>query len=229
METQARIGRIQADIDTAIDPLRTQDADRGEDLRAMRRALTALQQQADEYDARIAQLDEAIASGAGARGSMTAAGPAMPPARGQRTVDDGSRTEPQADVALTLYNGAYTDYLRDNYQLCIDGFEEFLRLYPNSARAANSQYWIGVCHREQGRPQQARRAFQQVIADYPSNDLAADAMFNDALILRELGRTDDAAETFARLIQAYPNRDAALLACGQLEDLDAELPEACSR
>lgn len=228
METQARIARIQTDIDTALDPLRTQDADRGEDLRAMRREVTALEAQLDEYGSRLAQLDEAVASGGGGVG-MTAVGPAMPPARGQRTVDDGSRAAPQDDVARTLYNGAYTDYLRDNYELCIQGFEEFLRLYPNSARAANSQYWIGVCHREQGRPQQARRAFQQVITGYPSNDLAADAMFNDALILREMGRTDDAAETFARLIQAYPNRDAALLACGQLEDLSADLPEACSR
>jgi len=193
------IARIQADIDTALDPLRTQDADRGEDLRAMRREVTALEAQMDEYGARLAQLDEAVATGGGGGGGGVAtAGPAMPPARGQRTVDDGSRAAPQDDVARTLYNGAYNDYLRDNYELCISGFEEYLRLYPTSARAANSQYWIGVCHREQGRPQQARRAFQQVIADYPSNDLAADAMFNDALILRELGRTDDAAETFAR-------------------------------
>jgi len=228
METQARLARIQADIDNALDPLRTQNADRGEDLRAMRREVTALEQQLDEFGARIAQLDESVASGGGGGGGLAAAGPAMPPARGQRTVDDGRRAAPQDDVARELYNGAYNDYLRDNYELCIQGFEEYLRLYPTSARAANSQYWIGVCHREQGRPQQARRAFQQVIADYPSNDLAADAMFNDALILREMGRMDDAAETFARLIQAYPNRDAALLACGQLEDLGAELPEACS-
>jgi tol-pal system protein YbgF len=228
METQARIARIQAAIDNALDPLRTQDADRGEDLRAMRRELTALKEQADEYDARIAQLSEAIASGGGGSGGTTAAGPAMPPARGQRTVDDGSRAVPQDDVALALYNSAYTDLVRNNYELCIQGFEEFLRLYPSSARAANSRYWIGVCHREQGQTQAARRAFQQVITDYPSNLLAADAMFNDALILREMGRTDDAAETFARLIQAYPNRDAALLACDQLEDLGAELPAACN-
>jgi len=227
METQARLARIQAEIDSALDPLRTQTADRGEDLRAMRREVTALEQQLAEFGARIAQLDESVASGGGGGGGMTAAGPAMPPARGQRTVDDGSRPEPQDDAAQTLYNSAYTDLVRNNYELCIQGFEEFLRLYPNSARAANSQYWIGVCHREQGRQQQARRAFQQVITDYPSNDLAADALFNDALILREMGRTDDAAETFARLIQAYPNRDAALLACDQLEDLGAELPQAC--
>lgn len=226
METQARLARIQADIDTALDPLRTQNADRGEDLRAMRREVTALEQQIEDFDARIAQLDAMVASGGGGR--VAAAGPAMPPARGNRTVDDGSQPAPQDDAEQTLYNGAYTDLLRNNYDLCVQGFEQFLRLYPASARAARSQYWIGICHREQGRTQEARRAFQQVIMDYPSNDLAADAMFNDALILREMGRDDDAVETFLRLIQAYPNRDATLLACGQLEDLGTELPEACS-
>jgi len=148
METQARMARIQADIDTALDPLRTQNADRGEDLRTMRREVTALEQQIDEFSARIAQLAESVASGGGGGGGMTAAGPAMPPARGQRTVDDGRPAPPPDDVAQALYNGAYNDYLRDNYELCIQGFEEFLRLYPTSARAANSQYWIGVCHRE---------------------------------------------------------------------------------
>lgn len=228
METQARLARIQADIDSALDPLRTQDADRGEDLRNMRRQVTALEQQLDEYGARIAQLDESVASGGGGGGGMTAAGPAMPPARGDRRVDDGRSAAPPDDVAQTLYTGAYNDYLRDNYELCIQGFEEYLRLYPTSARAPNSRYWIGICHGKQGRPTQARSAFQQLIADYPTSNMVADAMFNDALILRELGRNDDAAETFARLIQAYPNRDAALLACGQLEDLGAELPEACA-
>lgn len=227
METQARLARIQANIDTALDPLRTQNADRGEDLRAMRREVTALEQQIDEFGARIARLDEAMASGGGGGGSVTAAGPAMPPARGQRSVDDGRAAPPPDDVEQALYSGAYNDYLRDNYELCIQGFEEYLRLYPASARAPNSRYWIGICHGKQGRPAQARRAFQQLIADYPTSSMVADAMFNDALILREMGRVDDAAATFARLIQAYPNRDAALLACGQLEDLGAELPESC--
>lgn len=226
METQARLARIQADIDSALDPLRTQSADRGEDVRTLRREVTALEQQLDEFGTRIAQLDEAVATGAGG-GGLTAAGPAMPPARGRRTVDDGRRTTPQDDAEQSLYTGAYNDYLRDNYELCIDGFEEYLRLYPLSARAPNSRYWIGICHGKQGRPDQARRAFQQLIADYPASDMVADAMFNDALILREMGRTEDAAQTFTRLINAYPRRDAALLACGQLEDLGAALPEAC--
>ncbi len=227
METQARIARIQADIDTALDPLRTQDADRGEDLRTMRREVTALEQQINEFSSRIAQLGEAVASGGGSRGPA-AVGPAMPPAQGRRTVDDGSRAEPPDDVAQELYTGAYSDYLRDSYDLAIQGFVEYLRLYPLSARAPRSRYWIGICHQRQGRLDKAREAFQQLISDYPDSELLDDAMFNDALILGEMGRTEDSAETFRRLIQAYPNGDLAFLACGQLEDLGGELPEACS-
>jgi TolA-binding protein len=225
-ETQSRLQRVQSDIDGALDPLRTQNADRGEDLRAMRREVTALEQQIDEFEIRIGQLADAATSTSG-RANTSAVGPAMPPARGQRTVDDGSRTAPVDDAAMALYNGAWNDYLRDNHELCIQGFEEYLRLYPTAARAANSRYWIGICHRELGRPDEARRAFQQLITDYPSSDLVPDTMFNDAMILRDLGRADDAAQTFTRLIQAYPSRDAAFLACGQLEEMGAALPDAC--
>jgi tol-pal system protein YbgF len=227
METQARLVRVQSDLDEALDPLRTQNADRGEDLRAIRREVTALEQRIADYDARIAELLAAAEAGGNRNGGGTLGSP-MPPARGQRTVTDG-RTAPPDDAAQTLYTGAYNDYVRDNYELGIQGFEEYLRLFPGGPRAANSRYWIGVCHRQLGRLDDARRAFQQVIADYPSNDLAADAMFNDALILRELGRDDDAAATLNRLIQAYPNRDAAFLACGLLEDLGVAPPAACSQ
>ena len=226
-ETQSRLQRVQSDTDGALDPLRTQNADRGEDLRAMRREVTALEQQIDEFTIRIGELAEASA-GTGGNSTGPQVGAAMPPARGQRTVDDGAPAAAVNDDALALYNGAYNDYLRDNHELCIQGFEEYLRRYPTSARAANSRYWIGICHRELGRPDQARREFQQLIADYPASELAADAMFNDAMILRDLGRTADAAQTFTRLIQAYPTRDAAFLACGQLEELDVELPAACA-
>jgi tol-pal system protein YbgF len=153
----------------------------------------------------------------------------MPPARGQRTVSAGGAAPAVDDAAAQLYSGAYGDYLDERYELCVQGFEEYLRLYPTSASADNSLYWTGMCQRQLGRMAEARRAFQQVVADYPDSEVAADAVFNDALILVELGRTDDAIESFRRLIQAYPDRDAAFLACGQITELGGEAPEVCQQ
>ncbi len=225
-ETQSQLRRVQADIDSALDPLRTQNADRGEDLRAMRREVTALEQQIADFEIRIERIAEAAAS-------TPAAGPgvgaAMPPARGQRSVDPGTRAQPVDDAATELYNSAYGDYLDERYELCVQGFEEYLRRYPTSASADNSLYWAGMCQRQLGRTQDARDAFQRVVADFPDSEVAADAVFMDARILVELGRTDDAIESFRRLIQAYPDRDAAFLACGQITDLGGEPPDSCQQ
>ncbi len=226
-DISARLARVQSEIDGALDPLRVQQADRGENLRALQREVTAMEQQIAEMDTRIGLLRDEMGTGGGAPG--TAAGPAMPPARGQRTVDSGAPSQAPPDEAMQLYNGAYGDYLRGNYELCVQGFGEFVRLYPTSPRAANSHYWSGMCQRDLGRLDEARQAFDRVIRDFPNSEVVADAMFMDALILRDGGRNDEAAEAFRRLIQAYPSRDQALLACGQLAELGADLPEICAQ
>jgi tol-pal system protein YbgF len=226
-DISARLARVQSEIDGALDPLRVQQADRGENLRALQREVTAMEEQMAEMDTRIGLLRDEMGTGGGTAGAT--AGPAMPPARGQRTVDAGGPEQAPPDESMQLYNGAYGDYLRGNYELCVQGFGEFVRLYPTSPRAANSHYWSGMCQRDLGRLDEARQAFDRVIRDFPDSEVVADAMFMDALILRDAGREDEAAEAFRRLIQAYPNRDQALLACGQLSELGADLPEVCGQ
>lgn len=225
----ARLVQLRSELDNALQPIRTQSADRGENLRSMIRDVTALEEQYVELEARISQLTEQFAAGAPAGGATPSLPPAMPPPRGARA---GSGTTPrptatQDNQAQQLYNSAFNDYLRENYDLCIPGFEEYIRRYGTSDRADDAQYWIGQCHLSAGREQAARDSFSALIRDYPNSDLIPDAMLNDALILQQQGRAEAAAEAFRRLVQAYAQSDAAFLACNELTKLGADRPAAC--
>ena len=153
----------------------------------------------------------------------------MPPPRGVRpSVASGDAEPVQADSpASRLYNDAFNDYLRRNYDLCVQGFQEYIRQYGSSEFADDAQYWIGECHASNGNRRAARQAYQELIRQYPGSDKIPDAMFNDAAILKEEDQGGAAAEAFRRLIQAYPNSDAAFLACSQLSSMGFDVPAAC--
>ncbi len=225
----ARLVQVRQELDNSLQPLRTQSADRGEDLRSMEREVTALEAEVAEMDARIARLTEQLAGGGGPPSEATRLGTAMPPPRGARAPSAQEPSPAQQNAASTLYNGAYNDYLRENWELCVQGFEDYMRRYASSDRTDNAQYWIGMCERERGQLAAAHTAFQSVVRDHPNSELVADAMLNDGLILKEEGRERAAAESFRRLIQAYTESDAAFLACGQLRELGLQRPGTCEQ
>ncbi len=227
----ARLVQLRGELDNSLQPMRTQSADRGEDLRMMGRDLTALEEEYGELDARISRLTEQLAAGQGVPGAAPQPGTAMPAPRGAR-VPSGTRqttppTPPQDNQAQQLYNSAFNDYLRENHDLCVQGFQEYIRRYAMSDRADDAQYWIGQCHLSAGQEQAARDAFTTLIRNYPNSDLIPDAMLNDALILEQQGRGPASIEAFRRLIQAYARSDAAFLACNELDKLGADRPAAC--
>ncbi len=225
----ARLVQVRQELDNSLQPLRTQSADRGEDLRSMEREVTALEAEVAEINARIARLTEQFAAGGGPPSETRRTGTAMPPPRGSRVTTAQEPTGSQQTAATTLYNSAYNDYLRENWELCVQGFEEYVRRYVSSDRTDNARYWIGMCERERGQLSAAHTAFQSVVRDHPNSELVPDAMLNDGLILKEEGRERAAAESFRRLIQAYADSDAAFLACGQLRVLGLQRPGICEQ
>ena len=122
-------------------------------------------------NARIARLTEQLAAGGGPPSEATLTGTAMPPPRGALATTAEEPTASQQSAATTLYNSAYNDYLRENWELCVQGFEEYMRRYVSSDRADNARYWIGMCERERGQLSAAHTAFQSVVRDHPNSEL----------------------------------------------------------
>ena len=128
----------------------------------------------------------------------------------------GSRPDP-----VTLYNTAYADYSKGNYQLAAMGFEEYHRLFPDNGQADNALYWVGECYYSQGDFQEAIRSFDRMLEAYPESDKAAAANLKKALAYQDQNQVRKAIVQFRFVVQEYPDSDEAKIARDRLLGLGA--------
>src|SRR5207245_8615237 len=73
---------------------------------------------------------------------------------------------------MEVYQAAYRDYQRGNYDLALAGFRDFLARYPESELAANAEYWIGESLYSQKKYSEAIDQFNRGVNAYPASDQA---------------------------------------------------------
>jgi tol-pal system protein YbgF len=125
---------------------------------------------------------------------------------------------PPTSVAAAgdIFSQAYADCSRGNYDVGIQGFKEFLRVYPNTERSDNAQYWIGECLYGKGAFAEANDAWQALLHDYPSSDKLPDTHVKKGLALEKLHRGKEAVVEFRYVLDHYPNSEAAKIAKSKL-------------
>ncbi len=231
-----RLDQMRLDLDNTLEPLRVRLADYGEDLRGVESRLVALEEQLVLMNERLVDIADSLSRGTRSTSSGRGAGSPMPPPQRPtgapgpsvaRSASTPSRPEPERSEADALYSSAYTDYLAANYPLAVSGFEQYVRLFPDSDQADNAQYWIGESYYSQQQFQLARTAFQQVSRRHPDGDTVPDALFKAARCLVEMGDATRAIAELEQLVRRHPRSDTVPIACLQIERLGAEKPRGC--
>ncbi len=115
-----------------------------------------------------------------------------------------------------LYSQAYADYARGNYDLAIEGFQEYLRAAPGSDLADNAQYWIGECLYGKQRYSEAIEAWNALLRDHTSSDKLPDARVKKGMALERLGRRTQALIEYRYVVERYPKSPAARIARDKL-------------
>jgi TolA-binding protein len=122
-----------------------------------------------------------------------------------------------------LYQAAYLDYTRGNYNLAVAAFKEFIRLYPDTDLAEKAQYWIGESHFSLARDLQARgdrtramqeyeravQEFRRVLINYPRGDRVPTAVYKEPLALIEVGQPALAEARLQFLVDQFPSTEEA--------------------
>jgi TolA-binding protein len=210
-ETCARAATRVAALEEQIQQLQTllsEDRSRIEDLAQMLRSLRAGTDIPSWSDPE--RLEEV--TGPRAAGE-TAEGEAEADATSDRS-GDATAAHPSAPAASPedLFNSAYTDYSRGNFELALAGFEAALRADPFGPRADDAQLWIGETLFEMERYADAVTAFERVIETYPDSDLVLRARLKKGLALFEARSTAEAVQVLQALINEYPDSDEARIA-----------------
>ena len=111
-----------------------------------------------------------------------------------------------------LYDQAYLDFAKKNYDLAIQGFSEFLRYFPQSKSADKAQYWLGECYFAKEDYSRSLDEFQKLLQNFPVSDKLPSALYKIGLCYEELKNQLRANRYFKEVITKYPDSAEAKLA-----------------
>jgi tol-pal system protein YbgF len=126
--------------------------------------------------------------------------------------------------AISLYRRALEAMRAGKHDEAVQRFKEFLRLFPASDLADNSQYWLGECFYDRKDFTQAVREFRRVIEHYPNGNKVPDALLKVGFSYLALGSAEAGRQTLTQLQRSYPRHEAAVLAGSRLAELDQTNP-----
>lgn len=143
-----------------------------------------------------------------------------PPAfAGGATPGEENAVSEEIQSPENTYYTAYSDYMKKNYDLAIQGFQQFINLFPRNVLADNALYWIGECYYSQKLFENAVDTFTRLIGSYPDGDKTAAATLKKGYALIEMGRESDGVSVLRQLITQYPLSEEASLAQQKIRDI----------
>jgi tol-pal system protein YbgF len=179
--------------------------------------LAQIRRDVEDVKARVAAL-EAAAAPVPSTDSTTTAGPA--PSGSQVTVP--SRPVTQAQDPSEIYQAAYRDYQRGNYDLAIDGFTEFIDVNKVPDLADNAGYWIGECLFSQKKYREAIEQFDNVVTQYPKSDKVPGALLKKGYAYISIGEKAQGVVQLQYVLHEHPRSQEAALARQKLKQLGIE-------
>lgn len=104
----------------------------------------------------------------------------------------------------TLWDNAFKDMRRGQYDLAIAGFSDYLRYCPTGELCDNSQYWIAEAYYEMKQYKRAIEEYDRLLKQYPESEKRPTAYFKLGRAYEELGNKDKALEYYLALKKEYP-------------------------
>ena len=205
-EVKASNQQTQAGVSSRIDSITGQFSALNSGLDVILDKIAKLSQQLAETKTKVESLDVPPPASADSSNSLSPA-KAGPPSPEE------------------LYNSAYSDFTKSNYDLARQGFQEYLKHYPDTELSDNAQYWIGESYYVQHKYGDAAQAFDKVLQDYPKGDKAPAAALKKGYSFLEMKMNDAGIRQLRSVIQNYPTSDSAPLAKDRLSSMGVPLVE----
>jgi len=121
---------------------------------------------------------------------------------------------------------------RKDFVSARSSFQEFLKQFPSSLRAADAQMWIGESFYRESKWNEAKAAYQVVEQRYMASPRVPEALLKMARCDQQMGQTNQAVATLERLIAKYPKWEQIQQAQEMLTSLgkvELQVPPSPSR
>jgi TolA-binding protein len=139
--------------------------------------------------------------------------------------EDPALALPGQKNELSLYERAYTNFIRGDNEAAARGFLEHLGLYPDSSLSDDALYWLGESFLGMNNDLKAVEAFGAVWDRFPSSVKAGPALLQLAESLIRLGRVEEAVLKFKVVVEKLPGSPEAAKASQRISSLAQGTPE----
>jgi len=212
---QRELDNLSARLDEAQRKSREEKADLAAQIEDLTQQLDAVRGLYKDTNYRITALSQ---------GAPAVESPETDAPQGAGGVDsaagaNGNRAAISED-SRELYNTAYRDLIRGNYQLALHGFRQFMQQYPNTDLSDNAQYWIGEVFYAQGRFSDAIQEFEKVLKWYRDGDKTPSALLKIGYAYINIDEQEQGRLYLEEVIRDHPDSDEANLARGRLAALE---------
>jgi tol-pal system protein YbgF len=126
-----------------------------------------------------------------------------------------TKEQPTTD-AEGLYSKAFQLFRGGQFDAARTEFSNYLKLYPNTDLADNSQFWLGECYYAEKRYSEAIAAYEKTIKKYPKSDKMSSAMLKQGMAFLELGDKTAGKILLNKVVKAYPNSNQSKIAKSKL-------------
>ncbi len=225
--SKEEVAKVNASVSQQTTQLLKSNADMGVKLNELTAKMEQLEAKLEDTNRRLAQLSQQIAETQGdlarLRPGSASASPSGPPGSPAPALTDTTVVRPPSGSGRPspsdLYDTAYGDYTKGRYALAIQGFQDYLRSYPNTDLSGDAQYWIGESHFAQKSYREAAADFDKLLKNWPKSNKAPAALLKKAYALLELNQKAEAVVQLQYVIHEYPMAEEARLARARLKSI----------
>jgi tol-pal system protein YbgF len=204
---QKTVQDVQANSGSRIDTLATQAQGLSDNLQDVQARVGKLSQQLTDVQSLLQSIDGKISGGAapGASGGGMGANAPNPTA---------------APISAdTLYQNALRDYTSGKYRLARQEFSDYLKNFPTSDLAGNSQFYLGEVDYAQGNYQDAVTEYDKVLYEFPKGNKVAAALLKKGMAEVKLGQKASGTRDLREVARRFPGSDEARQASARLKEL----------
>ncbi len=119
----------------------------------------------------------------------------------------------------SLYAAAYELFREAKYEKSREGFENFLKQYPDTEFSDNAQFWIGECYYFEKKYEKAIIEYEKVTKNFPDGNKVPYALLKQGLSFLKLGDKASAKLLLQQVVKDFPNTSQARIARAKLVEI----------
>ena len=141
------------------------------------------------------------------------------PKGGRIISDDSKNAMPGKTEKELAYDSAYEAFKEEKYEKAREGFQNFLKQYPNTEYSDSAQFWIGESYYFERKYEQAILEYEKVIKAYPQGNKMPNALLKQGFSFLNLGDKSSAKLLLEQVTKNYPGTNQARMARAKLAEI----------